>query len=245
MGIDVNPALSIVARARQLPKSLAPALIPIATEITDIAKRTVPTQRECEPLSDCMGPTATNEIRKFQRAIHMVTATDDNLEIDLSMGDELATSRLPLLTAFFYTVLFAVAVDLLRRFRGSNPTWIVAPSSHHRRLRPSAAIIRANFFERTGYLCSRLHVTKSDPSELANIRMGRALDMLSYRHSFDACLASPPYATRIDYIKCMLPELAKLGLSAKAIADLRQHTTGTPIVRGVHTVDSIGNYCLE
>ena len=135
MGIDINPALSVVARARLTPKSIADSLAPIAADIAAAAERTTPTNRESDPLLVWLGPTATNEIRRLQRAIHVVTAADNALEVDLYMGEESAPSRLPLITAFFYSVLFAATRDLLRPFRGSNPTWMVAPSSPHKRLR--------------------------------------------------------------------------------------------------------------
>ena len=237
MGIDVNPALSVVARARLTPKSIADSLAPIAADIAAAAERTTPTNRESDPLSVWLEPVATNEIRRLQRAIHVVTAADDALEVDLYMGDESAPSRLPLITAFFYSVLFAATRDLLRPFRGSNPTWMVAPSSPHKRLRPGTGTIRARFLERNAYLSSRLQIRRPDSNELASIRTGRASVVLSDQDSFDACLASPPYATRIDYIKGSVPELSVLGLSEKALASLRQQTTGTPVLRGVNRIE--------
>ena len=237
MGIDVNPALTVVARARLTPKSIADSLTPIAADIAAAAERSTPTKRASDPLSVWLGPAATNEIRKLQRAIHVVTAADDALEVDLCMGNESAPSRLPLITAFFYSALFAATRDLLRPFRASNPTWMVAPSSLYKRLRPGAATIRAKFLERTVYLSSRLQVTRPDSNELANIRTGRASVVLSDQHSFDACLASPPYATRIDYIQASVPELSVLGLSERAIVSLRRQTTGTPVVRGVNRIE--------
>ena len=237
VGIDVNPALCVVARARLTPQSIAESLAPIAADIAAVAERTTPTNRESDPLLVWLRPAATKEIRSLQRAIHVVTAADDALEVDLYMGDQSAPSRLPLITAFFYSVLFAATRDLLRPFRRSNPTWMVAPSSLHKRLRPGAETIQARFLERAHYLSSRLQVTSPDSNELAKIRTGRASALLSDDQSFDACLASPPYATRIDYVKGSIPELSVLGLSEEAIATLRRQTTGTPVVRGVDRVE--------
>ncbi len=237
LGIDINPALSVVARARLTPKSIADSLAPIAADIAVAAKRATPGKRDNDPLSVWLGPSASNEIRKLQRAIHVVTAANDTLEVDLYSGDESAPSRLPLVTAFFYSALFAATRDLLRPFRASNPTWMVPPSSPHKRLRPGPETIRARFVERAAFLSSRLQVTQPDSIELASIRTGRASEILSNQNSFDACLTSPPYATRIDYIKGSIPELAVLGLSESAIATLRQQSTGTPVVRGVDRIE--------
>ena len=233
MGIDVNPALCVVARARLTPKLIADSLAPIAADITAAAGRTTAITRSRDPLLTWLTPAANNEIRRLQRAIHVVTAADDALEVDLYRGDESAPSRLPLITAFFYSVLFAATRDLLRRFRGSNPTWMVAPRTPYNRLRPRAETIRARFLARADYLSARLQITSPDSKELAEIRTGSASALLSDDRSFDACLGSPPYATRIDYVKASIPELSVLGLSAREIANLRKRSTGTPVVRGV------------
>lgn len=237
VGIDVNPALSVVARARLTPKSVADSLVPMVDGIVAVAERTTVTTQEDDPLLAWLGPAATKEVRRLQHAIHTVSAADDTLEADLCNGDESAPSRLPLITAFFYSALFAATRDLLRPFRASNPTWMVMPSSPYRRLRPGRDTIRARFVERVTYLSSRLKVTRADPNELVSIRTGRASVILAEDQSFDACLTSPPYATRIDYIKGSVPELSILGLSARVIADLRQQTTGTPVVRGVNRAE--------
>ena len=49
---------------------------------------------------------------------------------------------------------------------------------------------------------------------------------------FDAVLTSPPYATRIDYVKGTLPELAVLGADEAFLTALRSETTGSPVVKG-------------
>ena len=237
MGVDVNPALSVVARARLTPKSIADSLGSIAKSIASISECTTPNGREEDPLLVWLGPAATKEVRKLQRAVHVVTSAEDGLEAELRNGDEPALLRLPLITAFFCSALFAAVRDLLRPFRASNPTWMVTPSSPHKRLRPRADAVRASFIARASYLSSRLSVTMADPNDLACIRTGRASGVLSEERLFDACLTSPPYATRIDYIKGSMPELSVLGLGPESIASLRRQTTGTPVVRGVNRND--------
>ena len=100
VGIDVNPALSVVARARLTPKSVADSLVPMVDGILAVADHTTVASREDDPLLAWLGPTATKEVRRLQRAIHKVSAVDDTLEADLYNGDESAPSRLPLITAF-------------------------------------------------------------------------------------------------------------------------------------------------
>lgn len=231
LGIDLNPALTVVARARLTPRSIEDSLVPIGLEILDAAGRLDPKEREVEPLTTWLQPGAVRDIRKIQRAIHLATSPDESLEAELAIGSQHALSSLPLITAFFYAALFASCRDLLRSFRGTNPTWLVSPQSPRHRLRPSAATIHRAFLDRIDYLRSRLVVEGSDSTELASLLTGPAEGLLLGRGPFDACLTSPPYATRIDYIKGSLPELALLGLSSESIGALRRNSTRTPVVR--------------
>jgi hypothetical protein len=233
VGTDVNPALTIVARARLTPRSVADSLPPIAAEIVRLAGHQQLTDRESEPLSTWLLAPSVRDIRRLQHAIHVVTSADPALESELAQGVASAPTRLPLITAFFYAALFASCRDLLRRFRRSNPTWLVTPGSPRRRLRPGTTTIETAFLERVRYLCARLSVDRTDAGELAEIRTEPAERLLSRRPAFDACLTSPPYATRIDYIRGSVPELSVLGLAANAIAALRRESTGTPVIRGV------------
>lgn len=237
LGIDLNPALTVVARARLAPRSIADSLTPIAVDIVRRAERVEPLPRAIEPLSAWLQSPAVREIRKLQRAAHIVTSADESLEMELALPSPDAPSRLPLLTAFFYAALFAACRDLLRPFQGSNPTWLVNPASPHRRLRPSRIKVQAAFLARVQYLTDRLALDRTDALDLADIQTASSEELLPSRFSFDACLTSPPYATRIDYIKASLPELSVLGLSPTAIELLRRQSTGTPVVRGVSLGD--------
>ncbi len=233
LGIDLNPASTVVARARLTPRSIADSLPPIAMDIVKRAEGLQPEDREVEPLAIWLQAGAVRQVRKLQRAIHVVTSTDASLEAELAAGVAGAPSRLPLITAFFYAALFASCRDLLRPFGGSNPTWLVPPESPRRRLRPSLPTIQAGFVARVAYLCARLSVDAADAAELAKLWTGPAEALLLGNQAFDACLTSPPYATRIDYIRGAIPELSVLGLSPESVERLRRESTGTPVVRGV------------
>jgi hypothetical protein len=58
----------------------------------------------------------------------------------------------------------------------------------------------------------------------------------------DACIASPPYCTRIDYVVGSLPELTALGCpDAVAARSIRQAMLGTPTM-GAKTPESSSNW---
>lgn len=48
--------------------------------------------------------------------------------------------------------------------------------------------------------------------------------------SVDAVVSSPPYCTRLDYVKATLPELAVMGLREDEIRSLRDRMIGTPTI---------------
>jgi hypothetical protein len=81
------------------------------------------------------------------------------------------------------------------------------------------------------YLAGRLTVTSDASAERVAIRTRSALH-LAGSALYDACLTSPPYATRVDYPRAMLAELSVLGLAPNQVDALRRATTGTPTVRG-------------
>src|SRR5439155_16885723 len=59
-------------------------------------------------------------------------------------------------------------------------------------------------------------------------------------NSIDAAVSSPPYCTRIDYVRATLPELAVIGHpNGRVIRRLRERMIGTP------TIDQIEEYKSE
>ncbi len=239
VGIDINPALSIIARARLMPRPFADDLLLLAAEIIRTSKRLVPVQRRRDPLLKWLNPSSALVIRKLQTAIHSVTTTDGSTSIeDLSNAVTNAPSGLPIVTTFLYSALFAATRDILRPFRGSNPTWLATPKTPRHRIAPNADSIRRSFLIRAEYLTSRLRIHEFTLSEGSTILTGAARDVLAKLPHFDACLTSPPYATRIDYIKGSIPELSVLGVSDETIQALRRKSTGTPVVKGVASFDA-------
>jgi len=211
---------------------MADRMVCVGAEVVRVASSLAPTERAAEPLTAWLRAPAVADIRRLQRAIHMAADCDDPPETMIAMSPEYAASMMSPTTALLYTALFSVCRDMLRPFRASNPTWIRAPESYRHRLQPSTERIHAAFLSWLGFLCSRLTVEGKISAHCADIRTGTAQKALSATRELDACLASPPYATRIDYIKASLPELSVLGMGPAQVATLRRTSTGTPVVRG-------------
>ena len=231
-GLDVNPALTVVARARNCPITLTNSLDALGAELLRAMTHESELLNRSDPLLTWLRAPAVVQVRQLQRAIHIVLIDDRSLASELEAGRAEAIDDLPLLASFFYAALFAVARDLLASFRGSNPAWLRSPASPSHRLNPSLATLSTTFGSRVRYLKQRLTLTSPVASSRARLGTQNLLDWSSAQ-KFDGCLTSPPYGTRIDYVKGSLPELAILGLSADATANLRRLATGTPVVRGI------------
>lgn len=230
-GFDVNPAVTIIARARLTPTSIRESLGPVAEEVM-VAARRLPYKREPDdPLRRWLREPALASVRRLQRAVNHVVGGEPGLERQLRDSPNEASGTMPLLASFYYAALFAAVRDLLQRFRGTNPTWVRFPDTMRHRINPSQDAIAQAFIGRSRYLAERLTVN-DDSAQARGTLMAKSVLDLRECNAFDACLTSPPYATRVDYVRSSLAELSIMGLSEDKLDALRLATTGSPRVRG-------------
>lgn len=230
-GLDVNPAVTIVARARLTPTSIRDSLTAIAFEIVAASQRVRCTPRDGDALRTWLREPALRSVRHLQHAVNKVVVRQDGLERELREHPSEMASEIPVLAAFYYAALFAAVRDLLQRFRGTNPTWLRFPASGRQRVNPSTSSLADAFVERSSYLGERLLVRDKLAGSRGRVISGSVLDLAEV-NSYDGCLTSPPYATRVDYVRSSLAELAVMNLSGDQLDALRLATTGSPRVRG-------------
>lgn len=231
VGVDVNPVLTVIAKARLTPISTSDSLVPIGKHIGRIARRACPDVRPDDLLTKWVRNDGVQRIRALQSAIDQVLSSACAHKTPENLAQ--VADNLPVLASFFYTVLFATVRDLLSRFRPSNPTWVLYPTSQHHRIVPSWTALQDVFEKRVAYFRDRLRVNQEfDDGSFPTVVTGCAGAQPFESGIFDGALTSPPYATRIDYVKGVLFELAILGASDRTISVLRRNTTGTPVVRG-------------
>ena len=163
-------------------------------------------------------------------AIHAVLEHDSVI----ASGTDLGADRLSPIVSFFYCALFGVVRAMVGRYSATNPMWLKYPPSHRHRIRPSEEMLCTELRRQVAYLADRLSLDEdSYASSLESpFTTGNAAKLEFDENVFDGAVTSPPYATRVDYVKGTLPELAVLGANEDYLSRLRSASTGSPTVKG-------------
>lgn len=230
VGVDVNPSLTIVARARLTPRSTQESLYPLAKRLVSVAQDRGATLVEPNDLLNVwMRSASVSRLRAIQEAIHVVLTASEQRPRPEEI--ERCSEELPQLACFFYCALFATARDVLRPFGTTNPMWLRLPDSPRQRITPRWSRLSETFLARVEYLRDRLLIdSESVIPDSGPFRTASAGELPFATGHFGAALTSPPYATRIDYVKGTIPELAVLGADEAYLRNLRRRTTGTPVL---------------
>lgn len=215
IGIDINPVMVTVARARTITKTAAEVVTKWLVTMGGV--RAV-TQSICpdDPLLDWFGDKTAAGFRYVQEAI----------------CDKYRDR--PSEQAFLITALFDVAREATVGTRTKNPTWI-RRSLGRRPSVPFEVILR-----RSEAAASRRISLCHEHGNDCDVRLGSSISLPLPDHSVDLVLTSPPYCTRIDYAVTTKVELAVLGKSATDVRSLRAETMGTTAIR-----DEIPQACTE
>lgn len=248
IGIDLNPAMVVVAKARLLSPLEYPSLPPIAKSLLEkTAKIEMTTARgELEPLEKWLVPSSAAAIRSLERGINQMLISNEGYR---TLKRPETIDHLSPLAAFFYVCLFKVTRQLLADFIPSNPTWIKSPKSHLERKRPSRSLISTMFLGEVVKLASSNHTYELEERRKEKniyLNVGNAERLSLSESSVDVILSSPPYCTRIDYAVSTAFELAVLGFSKDEFTILRRGLMGTSTVERVknNTEPTWGTKCL-
>ena len=123
IGVDLNPVMAVVAKARLLPNIEIPSVSPLLSEILKKAAAKGSSPGE-DPLLTWFMPSSAAEIRSIDRAVYglLVSADQSGNLVE-------AVSTMSSIASFFYVALFRTVRQLLGRFQASNPTWVTRPAS--------------------------------------------------------------------------------------------------------------------
>ena len=213
IGIDLNPVMIIVARARLLPPTEADHLRPLAATILSHVRGSPVTILTDDPLLSWFQPSAARVVRGIEQNIRRtlvgsMTKSPTGIHLDRISGT----------AATLYVALFAACRRLAVSLRSSNPTWIKLPKADDERLDPTAYAIAHQFAENVRGMSKALAAKQivedtnqaKFPDGASSIHLSDTATLALSAASVDFVLTSPPYCTRIDYTAATRVELAVL-----------------------------------
>lgn len=221
VGIDLNPAMIIIARARLLAPSEADHLKPLAATILAHARSSPPELSPDDALLGWFQPATAALIRGIEQNIRRslvgsMTQSPDGIHLDRISGT----------AATMYVALFGACRKLAAPFRSSNPTWLRVPKTKDDRVDASRALIGQYFCENVRGMAAALEAKRQSDLLTASvpqagesaITLSDTASMALAPGSVDFVLTSPPYCTRIDYAVATRIELAVLSPLLKTTA---------------------------
>ena len=231
-GLDINPALTVIARGRLVPVNTKRQLQDLAKQVVSDAHRATPTVLSADLLRLWFADDAVFHIRCIEGAIREECGMDQ--EDEPLARKTFTVDNFSVFESFLYTVLFASVRSVLAGFRSTNPMWIKTSANSKELANPSRDSLLQLFQTYARQLASLLSMPDSEHvSQDIPVSTGDATKLPFADHSFDSVITSPPYAARLDYVNGTLPELAILGATERSVANLRRQVTGSPVVRHV------------
>jgi len=231
IGIDLNPAMVIVAKASLLSSREAPSLLPLAKSIVAQVTKHSRCLIESDPLSTWFYDESASLIRGLEVEINRALVSDDDY---CSLTKQNTLNRLSPLAAFFYVALFRSVRSMLFSFIPTNPTWVKQPRTSQERKRPIWDSVEKVFLTQVGFLTESMLALREnrnrESNEHVNVRLGSATGLRLKNGSIDFILSSPPYCTRIDYAVSTAIELAILRYDDHSFDGLRRSLMGTATV---------------
>jgi hypothetical protein len=200
-GIDINPAMVVIARARSLAKSEAISLQPLRKEI--VLNRSNDALDDTDELLCWFGPKTAQWIRGTERAAREILLP--------TKAEVIASGQISAIASTYYVALFSLCRMLTRRFQSTNPTWLRRRKDGERRIGASHAELDLAFTTIVESHAKAL-ISRAGTVDRAAIHL-KAQDTCSSLAGIDdanVILTSPPYCTRIDYTAATRLALAVL-----------------------------------
>lgn len=248
-GFDINPAMLLIAKARLVSSDGVTSTASIIADGLASFRREADTQSSLpkrltrDPLEHWLHPSCASNFRRLEQCI---LAALGERQLAGSMWS--AASQASSTTSFAYLALFRTMRRLIRRWQGSNPTWINIPKDARRRSTFSNSSMAQSLEIELKFLLESSKIHQVCFEDIAVLKEGSSTSIPLKDNSVDFSISSPPYCTRIDYVRATLPELSVLGFPDKAaLRALQERMIGTPTVSGLLDEESIhwGPTCLD
>ena len=234
-GYDINPAMLLVSRARTIPTEAAtqiPRLVESITRSFKIKSGNVnESDADTDQLEQWLQPASARAFRILERSV------------ENCLSDPESISRVPLwrrtgqaspILSVFYVALFRTLRHFIWAFESSNPTWVKVVDEG-KRIQVSPDRILNRFHKEIRRLSESMTAEQAVMPASTNrscvISRASSSRLPLASNSIDAAVSSPPYCTRIDYVRATLPELAVIGHpNGRVIRRLRERMIGTPTI---------------
>mgnify|MGYP000093024786 CR=1 FL=1 len=211
-GIDINPAMTVIAKANNISREIALSILSISKDITKkFSFVKVKLHRTDDPLNLWFDEYSVCIIRSLELLVYKLLVQNEG-RCSLSVDESMLCS----LASFFYVVLFKIVKNLVReKFASSNPTWIKVARNDIEKISITKSFLREKFDNQVNEQLKLIFTVDhfDFPNHQINFLTADSKSLPLQSNNVDFILTSPPYCTRIDYAVSMRPELAVLGLA--------------------------------
>jgi len=233
IGLDLNPAMTVIAQARQSGKNDINSAKLALNKLTSNFKGKI---NSSDPLNNWFTSDSVDNIRKIEKFI-LGKAQGESVSGKIAF---IKNEKAILYLSLFKTIRF-----LLSSFIPSNPTWIKLAKGNDEKVSISWIELKKIFIRSSIESCDILD-KGNDFIKYPLIVNGSSKNIPLDDESVDFVLSSPPYCTRIDYAVATFPELALLCSCSKEIKLIRRALMGTTTVpKSIIGNAAFGKTCNE
>ena len=236
-GYDLNPAMLLVARARLIATENAADISTLVQQICHTYERgisrseRVTKPRFDDPLEQWLQPASARGFRVLESSVAAVAPIRS---CSFKSPFWKNTGRIPPTVAFLYVGVFRTLRYFVSKFQSSNPTWVKVAKGNPRIQLSTGRILNRFLNEMTllqDALNSETRIMPVVGNRRCVITQASSMKLPLSSNSADAVVTSPPYCTRIDYVRATLPELAAISYpNGDTIRRLREQMIGTPTI---------------
>ena len=213
LGVDLNPAMVVVARAGLLLKEDISAINRQAHKLRALRSTGAPLNTD-DPLLEWLNRSSVARVRALQT---MLTGS--------TRFTAPAIAAMSAVKAYWLTLLFTTVKRATRAWRSTNPTWVKS-----RGQLPPAKLFWRQMVGELYRESKCLTPIPTQPTTQSRVALGTSTNLSGYGITPDIVLGSPPYCTRLDYAVATRIELSVLGMTSTEQLELRRTLMGTTTV---------------
>lgn len=225
VGLDINPSMTLVAKARMCGNSQFRRLDKVSDLLIDDLELCEWQQSTTnDPLTQWFDNETTARFRALQSRLGLVVRENTNVSSYVE--------SLSIFKCLKYVSLFKLVRLLTKRFESSNPTWVRLAKSNQDRINYSSVEILTAYRSVISDMYRPTYYIAPNVKKAISIYCKDARNVHKLVNKrVQSIVTSPPYCTRIDYPVKTRRELAILGISDDtSFRNLREESIGTPLI---------------